>query len=72
MTTTHTFRVTGMHCGSCAVLIDDTLDDLPGVHATHTSARTGRSVVELDGLHTTPADVVATIADLGYHAEPLE
>jgi cation transport ATPase len=36
-TATYTFRVEGMHCGSCALLIDDALEDLPGVRSTLTS-----------------------------------
>ncbi|CRK56789.1 Heavy metal transport/detoxification protein [Alloactinosynnema sp. L-07] len=38
-TTTHVFRIEGMRCGSCALLIDDTLDDLPGVHSVQTTIR---------------------------------
>jgi copper chaperone len=44
-TTTYVFQVEGMHCGSCALLIDDTLEDLPGVHNTQTTMKQGRSTV---------------------------
>ena len=64
---THTFRVEGMHCGSCALLIDDALEDLPGVRSTQTSMKKGRSTVELDPT-TSPAEVIAAITDLGYTA----
>lgn len=64
-TVVHTFRVEGMHCASCALLIDDTLQDLPGVRGTETSVKAGRSVVEL-GDGSTPADVIAAINELGY------
>ncbi len=40
-TATYTFRVEGMHCGSCALLIDDALEDLPGVRSTLTSDGVG-------------------------------
>ncbi|MEV4646371.1 heavy metal-associated domain-containing protein [Saccharopolyspora sp. NPDC049357] len=69
-TTAVTFRVTGMHCGSCSLLIDDALEDLPGVHSTTTSVKTGRSVVELDLSRSSTADVIAAIAEAGYQAEP--
>ncbi|AWK76809.1 heavy metal transporter (plasmid) [Rhodococcus oxybenzonivorans] len=59
MSTTHTFRVEGMHCGSCALLIDDALDDLPGVR--HTWTTKGCTVVALDLHHHSPTDVVDTI-----------
>lgn len=67
----HTFRIEGMHCGSCAVLVDDVLEDLPGVRSTATSVTRGRSVVELDPAGATPADVVAAVAELGYTAHHL-
>ena len=66
--TTHVFRIEGMHCGSCALLIDDTLEDLPGVGDTQTSMKKGLSTVELDVAVTTPEDVIAAITELGYTA----
>ena len=68
MVTTHTFRIEGMHCGSCALLIDDALEDLPGVRGTRTSMKQARTVVELAPGGATPADVIATVEDLGYTA----
>lgn len=70
-TTTLVFRVEGMHCGSCALLIDDTLEDLPGVHSTQTTMKQGRSTVELDASQNSPEDVIAAIEDLGYRASPV-
>ncbi|GGM60511.1 hypothetical protein GCM10012275_34520 [Longimycelium tulufanense] len=66
--TTHTFDVEGMHCGSCGLLIDDTLEDLPGVHSTQTSVKQGHSVVEIDTTACTPDEVIAAIAEAGYTA----
>lgn len=68
-TETHTFRVDGMHCGSCPLLIDESLEDMPGVTAAATSLRAGRATVELDTDRTSPADVIAAITELGYRAE---
>ncbi len=69
--TTHTFRIEGMHCGSCGLLIDDTLADLPGVRGTQTTVRQGRSVVDLDLTQSSPGDVITAIVELGYHAKQL-
>ncbi|MGW5441608.1 heavy-metal-associated domain-containing protein [Nocardia asteroides] len=66
--TTHVFRIEGMHCGSCALLIDDTLEDLPGVGGTQTSMKKGLSTVELDVAVTSAEDVIAAITELGYTA----
>lgn len=70
-TMTYVFRVDGMHCGSCALLIDDTLDELPGVSGSQTTVKPGRSTVELDVSQTSPQDVVAALEQLGYRASPL-
>ena len=67
-TTKHTFRVEGMHCGSCALLIDDALEDLPGVRSTQTSVKQGISTVELDTDASSPDDVIGVIEELGYRA----
>lgn len=67
----HTFAVEGMHCASCALLVDDALSDLPGVLSTRTSRKDGRSVVELDPGACSPDDVVAAVCRLGYTARRL-
>ncbi|MGM1060890.1 heavy-metal-associated domain-containing protein [Saccharothrix sp. Mg75] len=69
--TTYVFQVEGMHCGSCALLIDDTLEDLPGVLDTQTTVKQGRSTVELDLSRNSPEDVIQAIEELGYRASPM-
>lgn len=65
--TTFTFAVTGMHCGSCGMLIDEALEDLAGVRRAQTSLRAGRTTVEAD-VGVTVEAVAAAIAQLGYQA----
>jgi copper chaperone CopZ len=71
MTTSNTVELTvqGMHCGSCALLIDDALTDVPGVISSTTSSKAQRSTVTHDQ-RVTHADIVAAIEALGYRAEP--
>ncbi|MEV0768592.1 heavy-metal-associated domain-containing protein [Nocardia salmonicida] len=69
---THTFEIQGMHCGSCALLVDDTLEDLPGVRTTQTSMKKGRATVDLDLALNSPDDIVGAIAQLGYVAVIVE
>jgi copper chaperone len=64
----YTFTVTGMHCASCGLLIDDELEDLPGVTRSQTTYRAGRTVVDVDPDGSTPADIVSAIAEAGYPA----
>jgi copper chaperone CopZ len=68
MTNTYTFAVTGMHCGSCGMLIDDTLEDLPGVSGSQTSVSAGRTTVEADPAQVTTGDIITAIAEAGYAA----
>lgn len=69
-TETLVLQVDGMHCGSCALLIDDTLEDLPGVVSTQTTVKKGISTVELDPAQSSLEDVVKAIEGLGYRASP--
>lgn len=68
MTTTHVFAVEGMHCASCTLLIDETLEDLPGVGHSRTELKAKRVTVELDPDTTSPEQVADAIAGLGYTA----
>lgn len=65
---TLTFAVEGMHCGSCGMLIDDTLADLDGVLTSTTSVRTRASVVQLDPAQIEADQVIAAIGAAGYTA----
>jgi copper chaperone len=69
-TTAHVFRVEGMHCGSCALLIDDSLEGLFGVHGTQTTVKSGRAILELD-TQSSPGAVIHPIEELGYRASLL-
>ena len=69
MTTTYTLRVEGMHCASCGLLIDDALEDLPGVTRAQTTVRNGQTVVEVDPDGCTMDDIVAAVGEAGYTAQ---
>ncbi|MEV8511463.1 heavy-metal-associated domain-containing protein [Dactylosporangium sp. NPDC051484] len=71
-TATITFRVEGMHCGSCGLLIDDTLEDLPGVSASTTNVRTGHTTVTLDPARVAPEQVITAIGQLGDYSAQRE
>lgn len=65
--TVHLFRVSGLHCGSCAVRLDTALEDVPGVHQARTSGRTGRTEVTAED-HVDPAVLTAAITAAGFTA----
>ena len=68
MTTTHTFSVAGMHCASCGMLIDECLEDLPGITRSQTSLRAGRTTVDADPDQATPETIITAITQAGYAA----
>ena len=65
-----TFTVTGMHCASCGMLIDETLEDLAGVEQADTDSRRGRTTVHADLTVTSVGEIVAAIGEAGYTAVP--
>jgi copper chaperone len=58
--------VTGMHCPSCGLLIDEALEDLPGVVSASTDMRREITTVEYDPGQTSLDVIAAEIASLGY------
>ncbi|WP_229357927.1 heavy-metal-associated domain-containing protein [Streptomyces sp. UNOB3_S3] len=62
--------VEGMHCNSCGLLIDDEMEEVPGVRASRTDVKAGRTTVTLDGDGGTvvPDELVAAVQRAGYQA----
>jgi copper chaperone len=65
-----TLAVAGMHCASCGLLIDETLEELPGVISSSTNLRKETTTVEYDPGQTSPAVIAEEISRLGYSARP--
>lgn len=68
--TTQTLAVEGMHCSSCGMLIDEALEDLPGVASSSTSMRKARTEVDYDPSVTSLDVIASTLAELGYAVKP--
>jgi copper chaperone len=66
MTDKGTLVVTGMHCPSCSILIDETLEELPGVVSSSTDLRRETTTVEYDPAQTDLTAIADGIAALGY------
>ena len=62
--------VTGMHCGSCGILIDEVMEDIPGVRTSTTDVKAGRTTVEHDDTADMDA-IVAAVAEAGYAASAI-
>jgi copper chaperone CopZ len=62
-------KTTGMHCGSCAMLVQMSLEDLPGVAEARADVAGSMTEVTFDpDVIDTPA-LVETIEKAGYGAE---
>ena len=70
MTDKSTLVVTGMHCPSCSILIDETLEELPGVVSSSTDLRRETTTVEYDPAQTNLTAIADEIAALGYAVRP--
>jgi Cu+-exporting ATPase len=65
----YTFAITGMHCPSCGVLIDDALEQVPGVLHAGTDVAAERARVEVDpAVCAGPDALLAAITGEGYGA----
>ena len=68
--TTRAWRVTGMHCTSCSILIDEAVEELDGVASSTTSLKKKLTTVTLDPNRCDPDQVAEAIRAAGYHATP--
>ena len=62
-------KTSGMHCGSCKMLIEMDLDELPGVAKADADLATGVTRVDFDPAEVTVDEIVAAIKGAGYDAE---
>lgn len=69
-TTTHLWHVSGMHCSSCSILIDEAIEELDGVTSATTSLKRKLTTVNLDPTRCDPDQVVEAIRAAGYQATP--
>ncbi len=67
--TSVSLKTTGMHCGSCAMLIQMTVEDLPGVKSAKTEYSTGLTDVTFDTDVLGTDAIITAIEGAGYGAE---
>ena len=65
------FKITGMHCSSCALTIDMDLEDLEGVKSSKTSYAKSETEIEYDLKKVPDQLILETIKKSGYNAVPL-
>jgi len=64
-----TYRVEGMHCSNCPMIVESIEDDLLGIKQVSASYQKGQMVVEFDESLVTEAEIFSAVEKKGYHAE---
>ncbi|MEF7613878.1 cation-translocating P-type ATPase [Aquincola sp. MAHUQ-54] len=62
--------LSGLHCGSCAGLIEQALREVPGVIGVSVSGSAQRATVRWDATATSASALVAAVRRAGYDAAP--
>lgn len=60
------FKVEGLDCASCCILIDDALEDLDGVESASTNYARCECYVEFDEEKVSQKDILRVVEDTGY------
>lgn len=63
------FKISGMHCTSCAMNIDGELEDTEGVKQANTSYAKSVTEVEFDEKKITDKKIISVIEKTGYMAD---
>ena len=66
MDQTITYKISGMHCTSCAMDIDFELEDLNGVKEAKTNYAKQEAMVNYDPKMVTSEQIMAVVKELGY------
>src|SRR5262249_59790772 len=61
-------RIGGMHCATCAGVIEQALQRVPGLLAAQVNAASGLGSVRWDRARTTLEQLLQAVADAGYSA----
>ncbi|HWK52002.1 MAG TPA: heavy metal translocating P-type ATPase metal-binding domain-containing protein, partial [Steroidobacter sp.] len=69
--TSVTLLIEGLRCSACSWLIDQVLRRHAGVHDVSVNAETGRASIIWDNAKLNLADIMRTIAQLGYVPHPV-
>jgi Cu2+-exporting ATPase/Cu+-exporting ATPase len=71
METKKIFKISGMHCASCAAIISKKVSKLEGVKSVDVNFATEKAHVDLDESKTSLEKINKTIGELGYTMSPI-
>lgn len=64
--------LSGMHCASCAGIIERSLKKVPGVSEANVNFAAEKAVINFDGSRARVADLIAAVKKVGYVAEEVD
>jgi len=67
-TTKKTFAIQGMHCASCVMLIEQSLQKVPGVKKATVNLATNKATVDFDAELVTDETIKSAVEGAGYQA----
>ncbi len=65
-----TFKLSGLDCASCALSIENALDQLNGVQDCEVQEKDNLLLVDFDEAKVSADQVLAAVRDAGFDAEP--
>lgn len=65
------FKITGMHCTSCAMSIDGELEDTEGVKQANTNYAKQQTEVQFEEEKLNDKKIIEVIKNVGYTAIPI-
>jgi len=65
------FKISGMHCTSCAMNIDGELEDTDGIKESNTNYAKSQTEVEFDSEKISDKTITDIIKKTGYQANPI-
>ena len=71
-TSTIELSVQGMHCGSCAALIEETLIENPNIPAVAVDLDAERAAITFRTDALSVEEICAAVAEVGYPATPVD
>ena len=66
---TVTLKLSGLHCTSCALNIDLTLEEIPGIKSSKTNYQKAEANIEFDSSVISLQSIKKTIKNLDYSVE---
>ena len=63
------FAISGMHCASCSMAIDDALEELPGITRASTQYAKSETTVWADANKVSVEQMLRVIKNAGYEAK---